>query len=619
MTSLIVDIETTGFLRKGNRIHCIVTKDIESGHVQVYDDRPERDIQFAKHDLQNADCLIGHNLLAFDLPFLEEVWPDFKRPAVIWDSLILSRFFFDRHHLMDQDMKMRHQGMPIGIYGSASLKAWGYRLGVLKGNYGESNDWSTYTAEMREYCKQDVEVTAHLFQVFEKKLDQMKSLEPVRMEHDLQVLMSEQEKEGFRFDLREADKVRGQLQDQYDTLQESLQERFLFVPDKIFMPKRDFTYKKAGKDHDPLAGGGESYRIFNGAEIQRLKPFNPTSRTQLAWVLTHKMGMTLEKKTDSGKDQVSSDILEELLLISPEKHKQLLKDFITILQLQKWLGQLSTGDKSWLNCVESDGAIHHQCFLGTATFRQAHSGPNLGQVVKAPWSRQLFLPKAGHVLIGADLQGLELRALGHYLAKHDDGAFAKVVVEGDVHQQNADRVGCTRNEVKSLTYCFTYGGGDLKLGATLKPELSDAKKRLLGAEIRSKFLKAIPGLDPLVNKVKGHVRAHGMLPALDGRYVRCSAEHSALNYLLQSCGSLVSKRWCLLIHKMLKEEGLTHGPDYSSCAYVHDEVQLSVHPDHVDLVMSICESAAVQAGEYYDMRVPMAAEAKCGMNWEQTH
>ena len=167
----------------------------------------------------------------------------------------------------------------------------------------------------------------------------------------------------------------------------------------------------------------------------------------------------------------------------------------------------------------------------------------MGQVVSAPWARELFVPHPGHVMVGADLEGLELRLLGHYLAAFDQGAFAEVVVNGDIHQQNADRVGCTRKEVKTLTYAFIYGAGDVKLGHSLQPELSDAQKKTLGGELRRKFLDAIPGLEPLIDAVKLKVRSSGRLRGLDGRPIFCRAEHSSPNFLLQSAGAIISKRW----------------------------------------------------------------------------
>ena len=114
--------------------------------------------------------------------------------------------------------------------------------------------------------------------------------------------------------------------------------------------------------------------------------------------------------------------------------------FIRLLELQKHQGQLSDGAGSWLNTIEDDGCIHHSCSLATQTGRNAHRGPNLGQVVSAPGPGNCSNPLTGQVMVGCDLEGLELRCLGHFLAPYDKGAFAEVVVNGDIHQQNADRV-----------------------------------------------------------------------------------------------------------------------------------------------------------------------------------
>jgi DNA polymerase I-like protein with 3'-5' exonuclease and polymerase domains len=222
-------------------------------------------------------------------------------------------------------------------------------------------------------------------------------------------------------------------------------------------------------------------------------------------------------------------------------------------------------------------------------------------------------------MVGADLEGLELRLLGHYLAAFDEGSFAEVVVNGDIHQQNADRVGCTRTQVKTLTYAFIYGAGDVKLGHSLSPELSDAQKKTLGGELRRKFLDAIPGLEPLVDAVKLKVRSTGRLRGLDGRPIFCRAEHSSPNFLLQSAGAIISKRWVVIGQQLLDDAGLTYDRDYTRCAYVHDEVQMSVVPAEVDRMKMLLEAAAPEAGKYYNLRVPIAAAADHGDNWAATH
>ena len=429
----------------------------------------------------------------------------------------------------------------------------------------------------------------------------------VSLEMTMASLMAQQEASGFRFDMEAAVRVRSELQDEFDQLTKSITSIYLYVPGKVFTPKR--ADKKKG--------------YVAGAPMTRLTDFNPTSRQHIAWALQNFRGARFTKVTDTGKPKVDEATISEVRDIALSAGQQQLHDecemFIRLLTLQKWLGQLSEGTNSWFNSIEGDGCIHHSCLLATQTGRNIHRGPNLGQVVSAPWARELFVPHPGHIMVGADLEGLELRLLGHYLAAFDEGSFAEVVVNGDINQQNADRVGCTRSQVKSLTYAFIYGAGDQKLGHTLQPGLSDAQKKQLGQELRRKFLDAIPGLEPLIDAVKLKVRSTGRLRGLDGRPIFCRAEHSSPNFLLQSAGAIISKRWVVIGQQMLDQAGLTYDRDYTRCAYVHDEVQMSVVPAEVDRMKMLLEAAAPEAGKYYNLRVPITAAADHGANWAATH
>lgn len=432
-------------------------------------------------------------------------------------------------------------------------------------------------------------------------------LDFINLEMRMAEIMSQQEASGFRFDVNAAERVRAKLQNEAEDLEKEICRNFPYVSDKVYTPKR------ANKTKGYVAG----------APMTKLKDFNPTSRQNIAWALQTFRGARFTKVTDSGKPKVDEAALSELKDIALQQENKALHDdcdrFIRLLSLQKWLGQLSEGTNSWFNTIEDDGCIHHSCSLATQTSRNAHRGPNLGQVISAPWARELFVPHAGHVMVGCDLDGLELRCLGHFLAPYDNSAFAEVVVNGDIHQQNADRVGCTRSQVKNLTYGFVYGAGDVKLGHILHPELSDAQKKQLGQDLRRKFLDAIPGLEPLVNAVKMKVRTSGKLKGLDGRPIFCRAEHSGLNFLLQSSGAILSKRWLVIGQDLLDEAGLTYNVDYTRCAYVHDEIQLSVVPQEVDRVKNILEISAPLAGQYYNFRVPITASADHGENWAATH
>lgn len=429
----------------------------------------------------------------------------------------------------------------------------------------------------------------------------------VLLEMRMAEIMAQQQASGFRFDITAAERVRGELQKEAEDIESTIQSRYLYVPGKVYTPKR------ANKTKGYVAG----------APMTKLLDFNPTSRQHIAWALQHHRGARFTKLTETGKPKVDEATLSEMKDVALQQQNQMLHDecelFIRLLTLQKWLGQLSEGTNSWFNTIESDGCIHHSCSLATQTGRNAHRGPNLGQVVSAPWARELFVPHPGHVMVGADLEGLELRCLGHYLSVYDGGSFADVVLNGDIHQQNADRVGCSRRDVKTITYAFIYGAGDAKLGHSLHPELSDAQKKQLGQELRRKFLDAIPGLEPLIDAVKQKVRNTGRLRGLDGRPIFCRAEHASLNYLLQSAGAILSKRWVVIGQDLLDQAGLTYDVDYTRCAYVHDEVQLSVVPQEVDRVKRLLEASAPMAGEYYKFRVPITASADHGPNWAATH
>ena len=65
----------------------------------------------------------------------------------------------------------------------------------------------------------------------------------------------------------------------------------------------------------------------------------------------------------------------------------------------------------------------------------------------------------------------------------------------------------------------------------------------------------------------------------------------------------------------IKETGLC----CSQLAFIHDELQFECDPTHAaDLSTSLVYSAAA-AGEYYNLRVPIAAEAKQGQDWSEVH
>jgi DNA polymerase-1 len=593
---LLFDIETNGLPRQGlDCIHCIVAKDIDTGDVFRFNDTGSANsVTNGITLLQEADVLIGHNIIGFDIPVIQGIYPFFETKAKLFDTLILSRMFYP--DILSRDFRKKPIGMPPKMFGRHSLEAWGYRLGDYKGEFAKTTDWADWSQEMEDYCEQDVHVVDSLFQLMGEKDRLTRYEDSIRLEHDLATIMAKQEASGWPFDVVAAQKLEATLRTEMDQLADQMRETFPYVDGGQMTPKRPNQTRGYIKD----------------APFTKLKEFNPTSRDHIGWAFMTWRGWKPETFTDTGRPKIDEGVL--MGIDTGEA-----KIFARILELQKALGQLSDGANAWLKVVTKEGRIHHVCQLATNTGRNAHSRPNLGQTSSDPRCRKLFLPGKGMAQVGADASGLELRMLGHYLSYFDGGSFADVVVNGDIHRQNADRVGCSRKDVKTLTYAFIYGASDKKIGTSLDKSLDDRKAAALGKEIRGKFLEAIPGLEDLLTMVNKK-SASDVLKGLDGRPILLQGKkHAALNYLLQSAGAIVTKRWGVIASKMITEAGLQYGVDYQWLSYIHDEWNLAVVPNHVDTVKGILEWSIQDAGHYYKLKVPLNSEAKHGNNWAEVH
>ena len=135
-----------------------------------------------------------------------------------------------------------------------------------------------------------------------------------------------------------------------------------------------------------------------------------------------------------------------------------------------------------------------------------------------------------------------------------------------------------------------------------------------GKEIRDAYVEAIPGLDALLADVKA-AGDRGYVKAIDGRRIPLDSSHKALNFLLQGSAAALAKRWLIINQETIDNTQLC----CSQLAFVHDELQFECDPQHAeDLSTSLVFSAAA-AGEFYGLRIPIAAEAKIGNNWAEVH
>lgn len=589
-TALFFDIETSAIedfttLSGDITVHCLSIYNPLSRKVVTFEGES---IRSGLSQLNESGMIVGHNVIGFDLPVLKKVYKWYPKTKV-YDTLLMSRI--ESPDVMSDDVRDNSHASnalpndeltPKELWGSHSLEAWGYRLGILKGEYGkQENAWDEYNDQMRAYCERDCMVTYALFKFIEEGEPSAISR---TLEHSFAHIIRLQELRGFAFDSEKADKLLGTLTVRRAEIKDELQKMFEPNVEKLKSPQCwELTYEGESLEA-PTKGELKALLKEKGIKQvlvkdavkkgnkKKITPFNPASRQQIADRLT-KLGW---KPTQFHADGVTPKIDESIL--KAMKHPSASK-LLEYLLVTKRLGHLAEGKNGWITCVK-EGRIHGKVNTnGAVTGRCTHSTPNIAQVpaVRAEYGeecRELFKAGEGYVLAGTDASGLELRCLAHYLHTFDNGEYSKYILESDIHEVNRKAAGLdTRDQAKTFIYAFLYGAGDGKIGDIIN---GSARQ---GRALKERFLNSLPALKRLKQAVEGKVKKHGYLTGLDGRKLRVRSEHSALNTLLQSAGAVVMKQALILLFLKLGKMEWSHGNQYAFVANIHDEFQAEVKPE----------------------------------------
>lgn len=521
--------------------------------------------------VHGAEVIVGHNIVNFDAPKIKELWrlniPDYK----MRDTLLMSRLWNPR------------------LSGGHSLGAWGERLGYAKIDFDDYD--GGLTQEMIKYCKQDVSLTVRLEEYLTTALKKDKfSEECIKLEHQVALITSQQEINGFKLDMVRANELLTNLMGRMNAIEREVQT--------IFPPLvEERISEKTGK------------RLKDKVTV-----FNLGSRKQIASRLQGK-GIKFKEQTEKGNIIVNEKTLAGIDL--PEA--RLIGEYLT---LQKRVGQID----NWVNAVADDGRVHGRVITnGAVSGRMTHQSPNMAQVPaskhdkktgellwgRASWygtdCRACWIVEEGNVLVGIDASGLELRMLAHYM---NDKNYTKQLLEGDIHSYNQNMAGLdTRDQAKTFIYALIYGGGVAKIG-----QIAGGTPRK-GKQLVDKFMSNLPAYARLKKKVLTAMRTNGTLTGLDGRRLRVESEHSALNFLLQSAGAVIMKRALVILHEKLVENRIW----FKLVANVHDEWQIETTKESSELVGQLGTLAIKEAGESFNMNCPLDGEYKVGTSWAETH
>jgi len=607
---LVWDLEGDGLLPSLSNLWVLVARDIETNEEFIFtdydDDYP--DFNDAYELLANADAIIGHNIIGYDLPALKKIkgW-DLEGKTSIVDTLIMSRVFNYKR-----------------FGGRHALAKFGEYFKVPK---PEHEDWSQYSKEMLHRCREDVRINHLAYEMLVKEMRVLSEKKPVikkslRFEHDTAQFCQEAFERGWLFDKDKALTLLSEMEDEMSDIERKIE------------PMLSMKVKRLDKEHKELKFNKNGFYPKTIADYFEISPESALTDRMVSGdynritVLKPEMGSLEYVKEflyEQGWEPLEYNYKKlpngALVKVSP---KLCTKSLEALGEVGRMVDSYYTTRSrhsilvGWLNELDSNNRLHGECFtIGTPTARARHSTIVNVPSPNARWGkemRSLFITEPGRKIVGADSSGNQMRALCHYLANDE---FTNEVINGDVHQRNADILGCARATAKPFLYAFLFGGGGGKLSLILKGE-RDPK---YGNQMKNIFIENTPGLGSLNNRVQKALEQTsrrdskmGYIPAIDGRKIYTESAHKALNYLLQSFEAVTCKAAIAYMTAKFKEENL----DVKPLVFYHDEVQLDVAEEDAERVAEIAAEAFKEAPKVFGVNI-MDGEAKIGRTWYDTH
>lgn len=610
MKRLVFDIEANGFLSSVNKVWCVATRDVDTLEKKTFDvDQIDEAIAY----LSDADVLIGHNILLYDLPVLEKLY-GFKYTGQVWDTLIASRMKFSRN--------TKH-----------SLKHWGEYLErrkmIPQGKIG-FEDFSKYSTEMLEYCEQDVEVNYVFFSRGLADFDF--THDSVRLESDIALIQAKSEEYGVSFDYESAMKLQAEIASKMETIASKVEDALGYSWTEI-----EYRLKNDGElTHHAVKLLEKVRREYPEFTHRAVKVHDrclikvPTKVTldtkKLLQEKLISLGWEPVWKTEKGNPQMTRQGS-----VDPNLMKLNLGDAnIGEYYVLKHRHSIVSG---FFKNVREDGKIPSEAnTLGAITARYTHR-----KIANLPATRslygqeirELFGVEEGRVQVGSDLAGIEARLLAHYM---NDEGFTEFISgkdengeDNDVHGFNRKAIykianmEVTRDESKTFYYGLLYGAGDTKIGSIVG---GGAKE---GSLLKNSYFEMYPGLKATMDRIAKDGQK-GFIISLDGRKINLTKSkgfrgenqydvRKGLNSLLQSSGAIYFKRWIWFVDKFTKEENL----DANLMISYHDEGQWSVANKDVELFKQILERAVKATDGYYQVNCPNAIDTKTGKNWGDCH
>jgi DNA polymerase-1 len=449
------------------------------------------------------------------------------------------------------------------------------------------------------------------------------------------------------------------LQDEYlsklrEAFPRRLVERNTFTPKITKSGEMNKVQKNWLLNYQHKQNDDGSYTLYEYEE-----EFNPKSGKQLAARLIE-LGWVPLKFTPTGQPSTKTEDITSAI-------DQLKAKVPAVAVLEKYNIIFDRRNKAekWLKLVSEagDGKIHGKVWhIGAWTHRCSHTDDNMANVPSVEYNDDKT-PKKGldgnfgyecrncwtvsdpstMTMVGVDAEGIQLRALAHYM---NDPEYIKQLLEGDIHVVNQKAAGIkTRPTAKTFIYAWLLGAGDPKIGvivgvdedeidailsqsanetkrciAMLKKKGLRAFKKsvaivLKGRRTKKKFLDSLPHLKHFKEVVIPEAAAKGWMHGLDGRVFHIPSEHLAMAAYLQGFEAVVMKWAMKKWNTILKKKGIP----FKQLLMVHDEWVIETPTEYKEIVGKVVADSIEWAGKLLGSNCPLAGKAQYGKSWADCH
>jgi len=466
MNYSIFDIETDGLYEDVTKIHCLSYRTYTKKH-KLLSEGTLTDYQSITNWLKEQKILVGHKIISYDVPVLEQIL-GVKVGAKLIDTLILTYVLYP------------YRKKP-------GLDAWGKSIGIEK---PQVLDWKNLDLETYMHrCEIDVEINAVIFHMFIKTLTSIYKDNLKDLKRYINYLMFkakclwEQEQEGITLDLEliiktmtaleipfkeKKEKLRSGMPKElgvilkkkpkniykkeidWKALIDSKKPEEKYLKDGITVSKRYEKYLKFKEENfkfianpPPKELTSHGHRWMNyltvndlpkDTEIVRDLP-KPTSSPQLKkWLAGLGWKPETFKENDKGEKipQVSLPSGQGLCpsVKALYDKEPLLKHLDGLYVIRHRIGVL----KSFKNAI-NEGKVYSGELGLTNTLRLRHRKPfaNLPGVDKAyakDIRRCVTVPNKNYLMCGSDVSGLEDNTKQHYIFNYDPTYVKEMRVPG---------------------------------------------------------------------------------------------------------------------------------------------------------------------------------------------